>query len=117
MLLSWLIDITIEHWEIWQRQQSNDKMIGWPSVERHNNAKVKFDSFDVMTRHWGMKQCRELNDKWLISDVWYVSGQLSSFNMILGWFQMVLNWFWVILSWFGVVWKYSTYVKILLNDR
>ena len=71
MLLSWLIDIMIKHWEIWQYQWSNDKMIGWPSMERH---KVKFDSFDVMTRHWGMRKCLKLNDKWLISNVWYVVG-------------------------------------------
>ena len=39
MLLSWLIDIMIGHWEIQQYQQSNVKMIGWPSIERRYNAK------------------------------------------------------------------------------
>ena len=44
MLLSWLIDIMIGHWEIQQCQRSNAKMIGWPSIERYNDTKVEFDS-------------------------------------------------------------------------
>ena len=58
------------------------RMIGWTSIERHNDAKVEFDSFDIMTRHWEMQQCLELNDKWSIANAWYVVGQLSWFNMI-----------------------------------
>ena len=89
MLSSWLIDIMIEHWGMWQCQRLNGWMIGWPSIERHNDAKVKFDSFDMMKRHQGMQQCLKLNDKWLITDLWYVVGKLSWFNMIWGSFLIV----------------------------
>ena len=39
MLLCCLTDIVIGHWGIWQYQWSNVELIGWPSIEGHNDTK------------------------------------------------------------------------------
>ena len=74
MLSSWLVDVMIRHWGNHKCQFLNDKMIGWPSIKRHDNVEVGFDRFDVLIRHWGMQQCLKLGDGWSIMDVWYIMG-------------------------------------------
>ena len=45
MLSYWLVDVMIRHWGTQQCQWSNEKMIGWPSIKRHDNTEVRFDRF------------------------------------------------------------------------